>query len=162
MLFPPFPLHTIYLNCDFFFKFFYRIWGCNGHLQLVDSLMLHTLHYLFSLGQFGCNVVTGLECFFFNIFVPDIQSIFFYFSDTFNENSPPTNDPEYISNLGAAVYKGISKGDKDAVWLMQVCFSWLGIFWFPFWFLVYHVFSNSNFIRISIPETAALKCAYKV
>ncbi|KOM42460.1 hypothetical protein LR48_Vigan05g006400 [Vigna angularis] len=39
--------------------------------------------------------------------------------DTFNENSPPTNDPEYISTLGAAVYKGISKGDKDAVWLMQ-------------------------------------------
>lgn len=41
-------------------------------------------------------------------------------SDTFNENSPPTNDPTYISSLGAAVYKAMSNGDKDAVWLMQV------------------------------------------
>lgn len=55
-----------------------------------------------------------------------------YNCDTFNENSPPTNDPEYISTLGAAVYKGISKGDKDAVWLMQ---GWLfysdSSFWKP-------------------------------
>lgn len=43
-------------------------------------------------------------------------------SDTFNENSPPTTDPAYISSLGAAVYKAMSEGDKDAVWLMQVCF----------------------------------------
>ena len=45
------------------------------------------------------------------------------FSDTFNENSPPTNDPTYISLLGASAYKAMSKGDKDAVWLMQVS-SW--------------------------------------
>ncbi|ESW20891.1 hypothetical protein PHAVU_005G023300 [Phaseolus vulgaris] len=55
-----------------------------------------------------------------------------YNCDTFNENTPPTNDPEYISTLGAAVYKGISKGDKDAVWLMQ---GWLfysdSSFWKP-------------------------------
>lgn len=42
-------------------------------------------------------------------------------SDTFNENSPPTNDPKYISSLGSSVYKAMSKADKDAVWLMQVC-----------------------------------------
>ncbi|MCH80496.1 alpha-N-acetylglucosaminidase-like, partial [Trifolium medium] len=52
--------------------------------------------------------------------------------DTFNENSPPTSDPDYISTLGAAVYQGISKGDKDAVWLMQ---GWLfysdSSFWKP-------------------------------
>lgn len=41
-------------------------------------------------------------------------------SDTFNENSPPTDDPTYISSLGAAVYKAMTKGDKYAVWLMQV------------------------------------------
>lgn len=41
-------------------------------------------------------------------------------SDTFNENSPPSNDPTYISMLGAAVYRAMSQGDKDAVWLMQV------------------------------------------
>ncbi|XP_050283732.1 alpha-N-acetylglucosaminidase [Quercus robur] len=45
-----------------------------------------------------------------------------YNCDTFNENSPPTNDPTYISLLGASVYKAMSKGDKDAVWLMQ---GWL-------------------------------------
>ena len=42
-------------------------------------------------------------------------------SDTFNENTPPTDDPTYISTLGSAVYKAMSKADKDAVWLMQVC-----------------------------------------
>ncbi|KAJ6905282.1 alpha-N-acetylglucosaminidase isoform X2 [Populus alba x Populus x berolinensis] len=53
-------------------------------------------------------------------------------SDTFNENSPPTSDPAYISSLGAAVYKAMSRGDKDAVWLMQ---GWLfysdSSFWKP-------------------------------
>lgn len=55
-----------------------------------------------------------------------------YNCDTFNENKPPTNDPAYISSLGAAVYKAMSKGDKDAVWLMQ---GWLfysdSEFWKP-------------------------------
>ncbi|PIA30261.1 hypothetical protein AQUCO_05700157v1 [Aquilegia coerulea] len=60
----------------------------------------------------------------------DITDI--YNCDTFNENSPPTNDPAYISLLGAAVYKAMSKTDKDAVWLMQ---GWLfssdSAFWKP-------------------------------
>ncbi|XP_068658586.1 alpha-N-acetylglucosaminidase [Aristolochia californica] len=60
----------------------------------------------------------------------DITNI--YSCDTFNENSPPTNDPKYISALGAAVYEAMSKGDKDAVWLMQ---GWLfysdSKFWKP-------------------------------
>ncbi|CAK7330911.1 unnamed protein product [Dovyalis caffra] len=55
-----------------------------------------------------------------------------YNCDTFNENSPPTSDPAYISSLGAAVYKAMLKGDKDAVWLMQ---GWLfysdSAFWKP-------------------------------
>ncbi|MED6148039.1 hypothetical protein PIB30_049440 [Stylosanthes scabra] len=55
-----------------------------------------------------------------------------YNCDTFNENSPPTSDPEYISNLGASIFKAMSKGDKDAVWLMQ---GWLfysdSSFWKP-------------------------------
>ncbi|KAJ0038292.1 hypothetical protein Pint_23963 [Pistacia integerrima] len=55
-----------------------------------------------------------------------------YNCDTFNENSPPTNDPKFISSLGAAVYKAMAKGDKDAVWLMQ---GWLfysdSAFWKP-------------------------------
>ncbi|XP_020107774.1 alpha-N-acetylglucosaminidase isoform X1 [Ananas comosus] len=55
-----------------------------------------------------------------------------YNCDTFNENSPPTNDPTYISSLGAAVYEAMSKGNRDAVWLMQ---GWLfssdAAFWKP-------------------------------
>ncbi|KAI7734981.1 hypothetical protein M8C21_020771 [Ambrosia artemisiifolia] len=54
------------------------------------------------------------------------------YSDTFNENTPPTSDPTYISTLGSAVYKAMSKGNKDAVWLMQ---GWLfysdSSFWKP-------------------------------
>ncbi|XAR63467.1 Alpha-N-acetylglucosaminidase [Bertholletia excelsa] len=55
-----------------------------------------------------------------------------YNCDTFNENSPPTKDPSYISSLGGAVYKAMSKADNDAVWLMQ---GWLfysdSSFWKP-------------------------------
>ncbi|PKI62945.1 hypothetical protein CRG98_016584 [Punica granatum] len=55
-----------------------------------------------------------------------------YNCDTFNENAPPTNNVTFISSLGAAVYKAMSKGDKDAVWLMQ---GWLfysdSSFWKP-------------------------------
>ncbi|XP_059651881.1 alpha-N-acetylglucosaminidase isoform X2 [Cornus florida] len=60
----------------------------------------------------------------------DVTNI--YNCDTFNENSPPTSDPTYISTLGAAVYKAMSKADEDAVWLMQ---GWLfssdSSFWKP-------------------------------
>jgi len=55
-----------------------------------------------------------------------------YNCDTFNENSPPTSDPSYISSLGSAVFEAMSKADKDAVWLMQ---GWLfysdSSFWKP-------------------------------
>ncbi|KAL8227831.1 hypothetical protein R6Q57_015415 [Mikania cordata] len=55
-----------------------------------------------------------------------------YNCDTFNENSPPTSDPTYISTLGSAVYEAMSKANKDAVWLMQ---GWLfysdSAFWKP-------------------------------
>ncbi|WVZ56985.1 hypothetical protein U9M48_007439 [Paspalum notatum var. saurae] len=44
------------------------------------------------------------------------------FSDTFNENTPPTNEPAYISSLGSAIYEAMSRGNKNAVWLMQ---GWL-------------------------------------
>lgn len=44
-------------------------------------------------------------------------------SDTFDENTPPVDDPEYISSLGAAIYNGMQSGDSDAVWLMQVKFQ---------------------------------------
>lgn len=50
----------------------------------------------------------------------DITDI--YNCDTFNENTPPTDDPTYISSLGSAVYKAMSKANNNAVWLMQ---GWL-------------------------------------
>lgn len=43
-----------------------------------------------------------------------------YSCDTFNENAPPTDDPTYISSLGAAVFEAMIQGDKNAVWLMQI------------------------------------------
>ncbi|KAJ4822958.1 hypothetical protein Tsubulata_000316 [Turnera subulata] len=52
-----------------------------------------------------------------------------YNCDTFDENTPPVDDPEYISSLGAAIYKGMQTGDGDAVWLMQ---EWL-FSYDPFW-----------------------------
>ncbi|KAI4336090.1 hypothetical protein L6164_014662 [Bauhinia variegata] len=52
-----------------------------------------------------------------------------YNCDTFDENTPPTDDPEYISSLGAAVFKGMQSGDGNAVWLMQ---GWL-FSYDPFW-----------------------------
>ncbi|KAI3952147.1 hypothetical protein MKW98_005842 [Papaver atlanticum] len=52
-----------------------------------------------------------------------------YNCDTFDENTPPVDDPGYISSLGAAIYKGIQSGDANAIWLMQ---GWLFTY-DPFW-----------------------------
>ncbi|XP_064993358.1 alpha-N-acetylglucosaminidase-like isoform X5 [Musa acuminata AAA Group] len=51
------------------------------------------------------------------------------YSDTFDENTPPVDDPKYISSLGSAIYKGMQSGDDDAIWLMQ---GWL-FSYDPFW-----------------------------
>lgn len=53
-----------------------------------------------------------------------------YCSDTFDENTPPVDDPEYISSLAAAIYKGMESGDDNAVWLMQVNYKSLIIRFF--------------------------------
>ncbi|XP_057459524.1 alpha-N-acetylglucosaminidase-like [Actinidia eriantha] len=52
-----------------------------------------------------------------------------YNCDTFDENTPPIDDPGYISSLGAAIFRGMQSGDGDAVWLMQ---GWL-FSYDPFW-----------------------------
>ncbi|KAK9277974.1 hypothetical protein L1049_027531 [Liquidambar formosana] len=52
-----------------------------------------------------------------------------YNCDTFDENTPPVDDPEYITSLGAATFRGMQSGDSDAVWLMQ---GWL-FSYDPFW-----------------------------
>ena len=55
-----------------------------------------------------------------------------YSADTFNENTPPTNDSTFLSNVSDIVYKSMSSVDSEAVWIMQ---GWLFInnpkFWQP-------------------------------
>lgn len=48
------------------------------------------------------------------------MNIFSPYSDTFDENTPPVDEVEYISSLGAAIFGGMWAGDSNAVWLMQV------------------------------------------
>nr|WP_314897696.1 alpha-N-acetylglucosaminidase [uncultured Flavobacterium sp.] len=45
-----------------------------------------------------------------------------YSADTFNENQPPSDDPEFLSKLSARVYEGMHSVDPAAVWVMQ---DWL-------------------------------------
>ncbi|OCX52284.1 alpha-N-acetylglucosaminidase [Mucilaginibacter sp. PPCGB 2223] len=45
-----------------------------------------------------------------------------YSADTFNENEPPSDEPEYLSKLSARVYEGMHQADTAAVWVMQ---GWL-------------------------------------
>ncbi|KAB5531975.1 hypothetical protein DKX38_018645 [Salix brachista] len=52
-----------------------------------------------------------------------------YNCDTFDENTPPVDDPEYISSLGGSIFEGMQSGDSNAVWLMQ---GWL-FSYDPFW-----------------------------
>jgi alpha-N-acetylglucosaminidase len=45
-----------------------------------------------------------------------------YSADTFNENEPPSDEPEFLSQLSARVYEGMHNADSSAVWVMQ---GWL-------------------------------------
>ncbi|WP_242695936.1 alpha-N-acetylglucosaminidase [Desertivirga brevis] len=45
-----------------------------------------------------------------------------YSADTFNENEPPSDEPEFLSKLSARVYEGMRQADPEAVWVMQ---GWL-------------------------------------
>lgn len=45
-----------------------------------------------------------------------------YSADTFNENEPPSNDPDFLSKLSARVYDGMHQADTAAIWVMQ---GWL-------------------------------------
>lgn len=54
-----------------------------------------------------------------------------YNADTFNEMTPRSSDPSYLSSASKAVYEGMVAGDPDAIWLMQ---GWLfqdAQFWQP-------------------------------
>jgi len=53
-----------------------------------------------------------------------------YSADTFNENTPPSNDPAYLSALSSKVFEGMKAADPDAVWVMQ---GWLFYSHREFW-----------------------------
>jgi alpha-N-acetylglucosaminidase len=46
----------------------------------------------------------------------------FYSADTFNENEPPSGDPDFLTGLSGKVYEGMRRADPAAVWVMQ---GWL-------------------------------------
>jgi len=45
-----------------------------------------------------------------------------YSADTFNENEPPSAEPEYLGKLSARIYEGMHQADTAAIWVMQ---GWL-------------------------------------
>ncbi|MGM9478269.1 alpha-N-acetylglucosaminidase [Pedobacter sp. GSP4] len=45
-----------------------------------------------------------------------------YSADTFNENEPPSAEPDFLAKLSARVYDGMSQADPKAIWVMQ---GWL-------------------------------------
>ncbi|HEV9036568.1 MAG TPA: alpha-N-acetylglucosaminidase [Puia sp.] len=46
----------------------------------------------------------------------------FYSADTFNENEPPSDDPDFLAALSRRVYEGMHEADSSAIWVMQ---GWL-------------------------------------
>jgi len=45
-----------------------------------------------------------------------------YSSDTFNENTPPTNDSTFLSGVSKKIFQSMTAADPKAVWVMQ---GWL-------------------------------------
>ena len=57
------------------------------------------------------------------------KQTFIYNCDTFNENSPSSDDVEYLKSASLSVFESMVSVDPGAVWLMQ---GWLFIY-DPFW-----------------------------
>jgi alpha-N-acetylglucosaminidase len=53
-----------------------------------------------------------------------------YTADTFNENTPPTNDSLYLNDISKKVYQSMAQADDKAKWIMQ---GWLFHFNEKFW-----------------------------
>jgi alpha-N-acetylglucosaminidase len=53
-----------------------------------------------------------------------------YTADTFNENTPPTSDSLYLSNVSKKVYQSMALADPKATWIMQ---GWLFYHGEKFW-----------------------------
>ncbi|MCM1178043.1 MAG: alpha-N-acetylglucosaminidase, partial [Bacteroides sp.] len=54
----------------------------------------------------------------------------YYTADTFNENTPPTNDSTFLNDISNKVYNSMSEVDPEAVWVMQ---GWLFYHGRKFW-----------------------------
>ena len=54
----------------------------------------------------------------------------YYTADTFNENLPPTNDPEFLGKISGKVYQSMASADPEATWVMQ---GWLFYHEREFW-----------------------------
>lgn len=54
----------------------------------------------------------------------------FYTADTFNENTPPTNDSTFLSDVSKKVYQSMAIADPKATWIMQ---GWLFVYEAKFW-----------------------------
>jgi len=46
----------------------------------------------------------------------------YYSSDTFNENTPPTNDSTFLSGVSKKIFQSMTAADPKAIWVMQ---GWL-------------------------------------
>lgn len=69
-----------------------------------------------------------------NLFITEQAKLYgtnhYYTADTFNENTPPTNDSIYLSDMSSRVYESMHSADADAIWLMQ---GWLFYHGREFW-----------------------------
>ena len=55
-----------------------------------------------------------------------------YSADTFNENTPPTNDSSYLDGISKKVFQSMAEVDSNAVWIMQGwMFSYSAKYWQP-------------------------------
>lgn len=61
-------------------------------------------------------------------YISEFGTDHFYNCDTFNENTPPSSEPEYLSSISHSIYREISSVDPSAIWIVQ---GWM--FNDPFW-----------------------------
>lgn len=68
------------------------------------------------------------------IFIEEQTKLFgtdhLYASDTFIEMPPPSNDPEFLHQMGKSVYGAMAAADPEAIWVMQ---GWLFVNAPGFW-----------------------------
>lgn len=72
------------------------------------------MYYECPLQQIGKAFITAL--------ISEFGTDHVYNADTFNEMTPRSSEPSYLSSASKAVYDGMLAGDLNATWLMQ---GWL-------------------------------------